>query len=258
MSHLRTIASRRYGLWLAAALIGGLGLAAAAWQGGARAAVADNYVKLLPPPKVDVPYEHARGPQTAVLAGGCFWGIQGVFQHVKGVKRVVAGYSGGAAKDADYNTVSTGETRHAESVKITYDPDQISYGQILRIFFSVALDPTEVNRQGPDTGPQYRSEIFYADRYQERAAKAYIAQLDHAHAFRAPIATRVDPLTGFYPAESYHQDYMLRNPNAGYIVYNDAPKVENLARLFPESYREDAIKVGPVAAGDTVRSGRTS
>jgi peptide-methionine (S)-S-oxide reductase len=154
MSHLRTLLARRYGLWLAAALIGGLGLAAAAWQGGARAAVADNYVKLLPPPKVDVPYEHARGPQTAVLAGGCFWGIQGVFQHVKGVERVVAGYSGGTAKDADYNTVSTGETGHAESVKITYDPDKITYGQILRIFFSVALDPTEVNRQGPDTRPQ--------------------------------------------------------------------------------------------------------
>ena len=189
----------------------------------------------------------AHRPETAVLAGGCFWGVQGVFEHVRGVGRVVAGYSGGAANTAEYETVSDGATGHAESVQITYDPAQISYGQILRIFFSVALDPTEVDRQGPDTGTQYRSEIFYDTPEQEQIARAYIAQLDQAHAFVRPIATRVDPLTGFYPAEAYHQDYLVRNPSNPYIVINDLPKVNDLRRLFPDSYAAQPVLALPPA-----------
>ncbi|HJU18007.1 MAG TPA: peptide-methionine (S)-S-oxide reductase MsrA [Stellaceae bacterium] len=192
----------------------------------------------LPPPAVDVRPGEAHGPQTAVLAGGCFWGVQGVFEHVRGVARVVSGYAGGTTKTPDYESVSTGATGHAESVQITYDPSQISYGEILRIFFSVALDPTEVNQQGPDWGTQYRSDIFFATPEQERVARAYIAQLDQAHAFSRPIATRVDPLRGFYPAEAYHQDYLVRHPDNPYIAVNDLPKVRDLQRLFPESYVE--------------------
>jgi peptide-methionine (S)-S-oxide reductase len=190
----------------------------------------------------------AQGSETAVLAGGCFWGVQGVFEHVRGVQRVVAGYSGGAANTADYETVSDGATGHAESVRITYDPAQISYGQILRVFFSVALDPTEVDRQGPDIGTQYRSEIFYATPEQEQVARAYIAQLDQAHAFVSPIATRVDPLTGFYPAEAYHQDYLVRHPGNPYIVVNDLPKVNDLRRLFPDSYAAQPVLALPPAS----------
>ena len=197
--------------------------------------------QVVPAPIVDAHPADAHAPQTAVLSGGCFWGVQGVFQHVRGVERVVAGYSGGAADTANYETVSDGGTGHAESVQITYDPAQISYGQILRIFFSVALDPTEVNRQGPDSGTQYRSEVFYATPEQGQVARAYIAQLDQAHAFARPIATRVDPLTGFYPAEAYHQDYLTRHPNNPYIVINDVPKVENLQRLFPASYAAQPV-----------------
>lgn len=195
----------------------------------------------LPPPALDPQPAGAHAPQTAVLSGGCFWGVQGVFQHVRGVERVVAGYSGGKAGTADYETVSTGTTGHAESVQITYDPAQVSYGQLLRIFFSVALDPTEVNRQGPDAGTQYRSEVFYATPQQEQVARAYIAQLDQAHAFSRPIATRVDPLRGFYPAEAYHQDYLTRHPNNPYIVINDVPKVQDLERLFPASYAPQPV-----------------
>ena len=197
--------------------------------------------QVVPAPIVDAHPADAHAPQTAVLSGGCFWGVQGVFQHVRGIERVVAGYSGGAADTANYETVSDGGTGHAESVQITYDPAQISYGQILRIFFSVALDPTEVNRQGPDSGTQYRSEVFYATPEQGQVARAYIAQLDQAHAFARPIATRVDPLTGFYPAEAYHQDYLTRHPNNPYIVINDVPKVENLQRLFPASYAAQPV-----------------
>jgi len=196
----------------------------------------------LPAPAVNeqpVAAARAHGPaQTVVLAGGCFWGVQGVFQHLRGVESVVAGYAGGAASSADYESVSTGRTGHAEAVQITYDPAQISYGEILRIFFSVALDPTEVNRQGPDAGTQYRSEVFFATPEQERVARAYVAQLDQAHAFSRPIATRVDPLSGFYPAEAYHQDYLARHPDNPYIAINDLPKVENLKRLFPDTYVE--------------------
>jgi peptide-methionine (S)-S-oxide reductase len=191
-------------------------------------------------PVVDNP-KTAGAPQTAVLAGGCFWGVQGVFQHAKGVQRVVSGYAGGEQSTAHYEVVSSGDTGHAESVKITFDPAEISYGQILQIAFSVVHDPTQLNRQGPDTGTQYRSAVFYADEAQKHIAEAYIAQLEKAHAFPRPIVTRVDPLTQFFPAESYHQDYLVRHPSQGYIAYNDLPKVENFKRTFPELYRETPV-----------------
>jgi peptide-methionine (S)-S-oxide reductase len=176
------------------------------------------------------------GRQTAVLAGGCFWGIQAVFQHVKGVKNATSGYSGGNANTADYETVSMGQSGHAESVKITYDPSQVSYGELLRVFFSVALDPTELNRQGPDTGTQYRSVIFYASDEQQKIAEAYIAQLDQAKVFKHRIVTQVVSLKAFYPAEAYHQDYASIHPNNPYIMLNDAPKVSNLRKEFPQLY----------------------
>ena len=176
--------------------------------------------------------------EVAVLAGGCFWGQQGVFEHVKGVTKVVAGYSGGEKKTANYDLVSDGDTGHAESVQITFDPRQVTFGQLLRIYFSVAHDPTELNRQGPDQGTQYRSEIFAASPLQEQTARAYIAQLDSAHVFAAPIATKVEPLKAFYPAEEYHQDYLVKNPRASYIVINDLPKIAALKRVWPQVYRE--------------------
>jgi peptide-methionine (S)-S-oxide reductase len=180
-------------------------------------------------------------PQTAVLSAGCFWGVQGVFEHVRGVKKVVSGYAGGERRTAEYETVSTGTTGHAESVEITFDPAQISYGQLLQIAFSVVHDPTQLNRQGPDMGSQYRSAIFFADASQQRIAENYIAQLDQSHAFAKKITTTVVPLKGFYPAESYHQDYLVRHPDALYIEYNDLPKVENLKRAFPDLYRPDPV-----------------
>jgi len=179
--------------------------------------------------------------EVAVLAGGCFWGQQGVFEHVKGVTKVVAGYSGGDKKTADYELVSDGNTGHAESVQITFDPHRVTYGQLLRIYFSVAHDPTELNRQGPDEGTQYRSEIFAASPQQEQTAKAYIAQLDSAHVFPAAIATKVESLKGFYAAEDYHQDYLFRNPRAAYIVINDLPKIAALKRVWPDFYREKPV-----------------
>ena len=179
--------------------------------------------------------------EVAILAGGCFWGQQGVFEHVKGVTKVVAGYSGGDKKTANYDLVSDGDTGHAESVQITFDPRQVTFGQLLRIYFSVAHDPTELNRQGPDQGTQYRSEIFAANPQQEQTAKAYIAQLDSAHVFAAPIATKVEPLKGFYPAEDYHQDYLVKNPRASYIVVNDLPKIAALKRVWPDIYREKPV-----------------
>ena len=195
---------------------------------------------VLPAPAVDNP--RAAGPmQTAVLAGGCFWGVQGVYQYTKGVKRVLSGYSGGDRSTAQYEKVGTGRTGHAESVEIVFDPKEISYGEILRIYFSVAHDPTELDRQGPDVGTQYRSAIFYADAQQKRIADAYIAQLDKARAFRRPIVTRVDPLKGFYAAEAYHQDFLILNPSYPYIVINDLPKIVNLKRLFPEQYRDKPV-----------------
>jgi peptide-methionine (S)-S-oxide reductase len=184
--------------------------------------------------------------EVAILAGGCFWGQQGVFEHVKGVTKVVAGYTGGDAKTANYDMVSEGETGHAEAVQITFDPRQVTFGQLLRIYFSVAHDPTELNRQGPDEGTQYRSGIFAASREQEQTAKAYIAQLDSAHIFAGPIATTVEPLKAFYPAEDYHQDYMVKNPGASYIVVHDLPKLAALKRVWPDLYRETPV----LLAGD--------
>src|SRR5882757_6239687 len=174
--------------------------------------------------------------QTAVLSGGCFWGVQGVYEHVKGVEKVVSGYAGGERSTAQYETVSSGTTGHAESVQITFDPAVISYGQLLQIAFSVVHDPTQLNRQGPDAGTQYRSEIFYRDDDQKRIAQAYISQLDQSHAFARPIVTRVDPLKGFYPAERYHQDYLINNPTQPYIAIYDIPKIQNFRQTFPELY----------------------
>lgn len=191
----------------------------------------------VPAPNNDATLASSKGEQTAVLAGGCFWGVQAVFQHVKGVIKATSGYSGGEAKTADYEQVSTGETGHAESVKITYDPSQITYGELLRVFFSVAHDPTELNRQGPDSGPQYRSVIFYNGAEQKRIAEEYIGQLEKAKVFPRPIVSQVVPLKGFYEAEAYHQDYASRHPNNLYIVYNDAPKVTNLREEFPQLYQ---------------------
>ncbi|MBV8070236.1 MAG: peptide-methionine (S)-S-oxide reductase MsrA [Acidobacteriaceae bacterium] len=185
-----------------------------------------------PGPAIDVPA--TGGKQTAVLAGGCFWGVEGVFERVKGVTDVVSGFAGGDKSTAHYETVSTGTTGHAESVKITFDPSQITYGQLLMIYFSVAHDPTELNRQGPDTGTQYRSAIFYANDDQKKVAEAYIKQLDEAHVFSRPIVTQVVPLKGFYAAEGYHQHYLDNNPTNPYIVYNDMPKILLLKKDFPE------------------------
>ncbi len=195
----------------------------------------------LPAPAADVPA--GAGLQSVVLSGGCFWGVQGVFEHVRGVTRAVSGYAGGKAETARYEQVSMGDTGHAESVEVTFDPAQVSFAQVLRIFFSVALDPTEVDRQGPDSGTQYRSEVFARDPEQARAARAYIAQLDAAHAFARPIATRVDPLDGFFPAEAHHQDFLVRHPGHPYIAMFDAPKVEALRRLFPGQYVETPVTV---------------
>ncbi len=190
----------------------------------------------LPDPVVDIPLAKAAGVQTAVIAGGCFWGVEGVFEHVKGVTRVVSGYSGGAADTANYRQVTSGRTGHAESVRISYDPARISYGQLLKVFFSVAHDPTELDRQGPDTGPQYRSAIFYASEDQKRVADRYIAQLQQARVFPRPVVTQVVPLKEFYDAEAYHQDYLAKHPNQPYIVINDLPKISNLKRQFPSLY----------------------
>lgn len=190
--------------------------------------------KLVPAPALDVP--SAAGLQTAVLAGGCFWGMEGVFEHVKGVKAVVSGYAGGSASDATYEKVSTERTGHAEAVRITYNPSQISYGTLLRIYFSVAHDPTELNRQGPDSGPSYRSAIFPQTPDQVRVAYAYIKQLTAAHAFRQPIVTKLES-GKFYQAEGYHQDFMRRNPTYPYIIANDVGKVSALKRALPNLYR---------------------
>jgi len=191
----------------------------------------------IPDPVLDTPLATAKGEQTAVLAGGCFWGIEAVFEHVKGVIDVKSGYAGGSAATAQYGKVSSGQTGHAESVKITYDPSQVSYGQLLKVFFSVAHDPTELNRQGPDTGTQYRSAIFYANEEQKRVAQAYIDQLNKAKVFSGPIVTQVGALDAFHEAESYHQNYLENHPDEPYIVINDLPKVENLRKQLPGLYK---------------------
>ena len=192
----------------------------------------------IPAPAADATLAATHGEESVVFSGGCFWGIQAVFQHVKGVISATSGYSGGEAKTAEYETVSTGRTGHAESVKVVFDPSQVTYGQLLHIFFSVAHDPTELNRQGSDEGSQYRSVVFYTTPDQWRITKAYIEQVDNAHVFKHAIVTQVIPLTAFYPAEAYHQNYATLHPDSLYIRFNDAPKMESLKRNFPQVYRE--------------------
>ena len=186
--------------------------------------------------------------ETAVLAGGCFWGVQAVFQHTKGVTNAVSGYAGGEASTAVYESVGSGSTGHAEAVQVTYDPKQVSYAQLLQIYFSVAHDPTQLNRQGPDSGTQYRSAIFPANDDQARIARAYVEQLDKAHAFKSPIATRIETGRRFFPAEAYHQDYLARNPRQPYIVFNDLPKLDDLKRLFPQAWRAEPVLVASKSA----------
>jgi peptide-methionine (S)-S-oxide reductase len=206
------------------------------------AALAAEAAVVLPAPLLD--NSKAPGPpQTAVIAGGCFWGVQGVFQHVRGVQSVLSGYAGGTKATAHYDVVSRGGTGHAESVEIRFDPKELSYGEVLQIFFSVVHDPTQLNRQGPDTGTQYRSNVFYVDDTQKRIAQAYIAQMERSKLFGGAIVTRVDPLDAFYPAEAYHQDFLLKNPTSPYIVINDLPKIENLKRVFSARYRERPVLV---------------
>ena len=197
--------------------------------------------RTLPPPAMDA--HSTTSSETAVLAGGCFWGMQGVFEHVKGVTKVLAGYSGGDRAAAEYETVSSGTTGHAESVQITFDPRVISYGEILRVYFSVAHDPTQLNRQGPDEGTQYRSEIFFANPEQEKIARTYIAQLSKARAFPAPIVTRVEGFKAFFPAEGYHQDYLIHHPESLYIQVNDLPKITQLKQRYPQLYRNTPVMV---------------
>lgn len=210
--------------------------------------LAAEEARVIPVPSVKEAAAQDDGPKVAVLAGGCFWGVQGVFQHVEGVSNAVSGYAGGERSTADYDRVSGGRTGHAESVQITYDPRKISYAKLLQIYFSVAHDPTQLNRQGPDTGTQYRSAIFPADAEQARVAKVYIAQLNQARAFDAAIVTKIEPDRIFYPAEAYHQDFMKKNPAHPYIVINDAPKVASLQRIFPDLYRPEPVLVDRTAS----------
>jgi peptide-methionine (S)-S-oxide reductase len=211
-------------------------------------AVSGEAATAIPAPVVDSPPPQSAAPETAVLAGGCFWGVQAVFQHVKGVTQAVSGYAGGTKETARYEVVSAGGTGHAESVEVTFDPSIISYGSILQIYFSVAHDPTQLNRQGPDSGPQYRSEIFPQSEAQQKTAKDYIAQLDAAHVFKRPIVTKTDSMkTPFFTAEAYHQDYAIHHPYQPYIVFNDAPKVENLKKQFPDVWRDQPVTVAEAA-----------
>jgi peptide-methionine (S)-S-oxide reductase len=235
---LDSLARRSPGALLLLALLGVL------WQTPLHAA---ESATMIPAPAIDAPKESSKlgapGLQTIVLAGGCFWGVQAVFQHVKGVSRAISGYAGGTKETAIYEVVSSGRTGHAESVQVTFDPRQISYGRILQIYFSVAHDPTQLNRQGPDTGTQYRSAIFYRDDSQKSIAQAYVAQLDKAGVFKRPIVTQINQLTEFYPAEAYHQDYATLHPTSPYIAYNDLPKVENLQHVFADIYRDRPVLV---------------
>ncbi len=224
------------------------GTALALLLGPLASSAAEDAVEI-PAPAADVPLAKAHGSETIVLAGGCFWGVQKVFQHVRGVERAVSGYAGGDANTADYETVSTGRTGHAESVQITFDPSVVSLGTLLRVYFSVAHNPTQLNYQGPDHGTQYRSEIFTTHDEQKRVAAAYIHQLDEAHVFRAPIVTRIEPLQHFYAAEGYHQDYATLHPDSGYIAHFDLPKVRNLEQLFPQLYRTAPVLVAVASVG---------
>jgi peptide-methionine (S)-S-oxide reductase len=193
----------------------------------------------VPAPSIDEPAAKAGSTETAVFAGGCFWGVQAVFQHVKGVHEALSGYSGGFTKAPSYESVSLGVTGHAETVRVTYDPSQVTYGQLLMVFFSAAHDPTQLNRQGPDTGSQYRSAIFYTSDQQQRIAESYVAQLGNAHVYTRPIVTKIEKFSAFYPAENYHQDYAKNFPSDSYILFNDAPKVAHLQRDFPTLFRPD-------------------
>jgi peptide-methionine (S)-S-oxide reductase len=225
------------------ALLVAVALSLAPAAAGAESAV------VVPPPTAEAP-SPAAGMETAVLAGGCFWGVQAVFQHVKGVANAVSGYAGGTAKDADYRSVSSGATGHAEAVKVTFDPRQISYGKILQIYFSVAHDPTQLDRQGPDTGPQYRSEIFPQNDTQAKTAQAYIAQIDKAGTFKRPIVTKTGTMQAtFFPAEAYHQDYATKHPLQPYIVVHDAPKVASLKNLFADVWRDKPMTVAEAEKG---------
>jgi peptide-methionine (S)-S-oxide reductase len=228
-------------LSLCAAAVGALAIAAFAV---APSRAAEDPV-VIPPPTADVPPSESL--QTAVVAGGCFWGVQGVFQHTAGVASAMSGYAGGSKMTATYEQVSTGSTGHAESVQIKYDPKKISYGKILQIFFSVVHDPTQLNRQGPDSGTQYRSAIFTTSEDQKKVADAYIAQLNAAKVYSKPIVTKVGALDGFFPAEAYHQDYLTLHPNQPYIAYNDLPKVENLKKIFAENYIDKPTLVRSVS-----------
>jgi len=211
--------------------------------GGFLARTQAESVHVVPAPITDETPAAGVASETAVLAGGCFWGVQGVFQHVDGVTSAVSGYTGGNAGTAQYETVSTGTTGHAESVRVTFEPQRISYGRILQIYFSVAHDPTELNRQGPDEGTQYRSTIFPMTAEQQSIARAYITQLDKAHAFRSAVVTTIEMDRTFYPAEAYHQDYLTRHPDNPYIAYNDLPKIRELQNLFPDRYRDSPVLV---------------
>jgi peptide-methionine (S)-S-oxide reductase len=240
----RPVASRR---WLSVAiLVVCLALAGIGWAvfGKAQPATGPVVTASVPAPLVDEPKPATGGAETAVLAGGCFWGVQGVFQHVKGVTSAVSGYAGGSVANPSYEDVSSGTTGHAESVKITYDPSQVTYGQLLQVFFTVVQDPTQLNRQGPDTGTQYRSAIFAQDATQQKVADAYIAQLGKAGVFSGPIVTKVEPKGAFYPAEAYHQDFLNSNPSYPYIAANDIPKVDGLKAQFPALWREQPVLVG--------------
>ncbi len=239
-SDTQSVLARRT-LLSAVALLGG----AALWK--AMPSIAAENAVVIPAPADDAASAAAASTaatETAVVAGGCFWGVQGVFQHVKGVTSAVSGYAGGDEKTAKYESVGSGSTGHAEAVRITYDPKQISYGRILQIYFSVAHNPTELNRQGPDRGTQYRSTVFAQSPEQARIAKAYIGQLDAAKTFGGPIATTIETQKRFFAAEGYHQDYLTRNPNQPYIVFNDLPKIENLKKVFPDRYRATPVLVG--------------
>ena len=237
-------------VWLAAALLTGTGL----YFSGALAA--ETAFKI-PPPAVDIaeltagttPATTAPGSQqTAVFAGGCFWGVQGVFQHTRGVIQAVSGYAGGKQETARYDQVTTDTTGHAESVQVTFDPAQVSYGQLLEVYFSVIHDPTQLNRQGPDVGTHYRSALFYTDAAQRQVAEKYIAQLDAAKVYRKKIVTQVTPLEGFFPAEAYHQDYATLHPESGYIIAFDLPKIANLKTMYPDRYRAEPQLVGRQSA----------
>jgi peptide-methionine (S)-S-oxide reductase len=219
-------------------------LAAAVVLLGVGVAGAAEEAVVIPPPDIDE--TATSGTETAIFAGGCFWGVQGVFQHVKGVESAVSGYAGGTAKTAQYEIVSTGSTGHAEAVEVKFDRKQVSYGRLLQIFFSVAHNPTQLNYQGPDRGTQYRSALFVLDQQQRKVAERYIDQLDKAHVFPRPIVTKVSDAAGFYPAEAYHQDFLTLNPTYPYIVYNDLPKIENLKSLFPADYRSEPVLVGKI------------